>query len=237
MSSSALVLVPGLMCDDAVWGSQIEAFKDRFHVWVADHGELNSLTAMAQKILDQAPPTFALAGHSMGGRVALEVVRLAPQRISHLALLNTGCHALPASVAAEKERTLRLGFLRLAQEQGVAAMARSWVRNMVNPSRLTDTELIENIVAMFARKSVAVYEAQIQALLHRPEQFPLLSSIQCPTLVLSGQDDLNSPPAVNQEMAAAISGAHLHVLAECGHMSPQERHDEVTFHLGEWLSH
>ncbi len=236
MSASALVLVPGLMCDAAVWRDQINCFGTKTDIHLADHAELNSLTAMAQKILDEAPVKFALAGHSMGGRVVLEIIRLAPERVTHLALLNTGCHALPDGEVAEKERTLRLGFLRLAQAQGVAAMARSWVRNMVHPSRLADAELIDSIVSMFARKSVSTYEAQIQALLNRPEQFPLLPVIRCPVLVLSGQEDLNSPPAVNQEMVEAIPEAELSSLAECGHMSLLERPELVNQHLERWLA-
>jgi hypothetical protein len=236
MSASALVLVPGLMCDSAIWRAQINHFGNSLDIHVADHGELNSLTTMAQKILDEAPATFALAGHSMGGRVALEVFRLAPERVTQLALLNTGCHALPEGEVAEKERTLRLGFLRLAQTQGVAAMARSWLRNMVHPSRLTDASLIDDIVSMFARKSVATYEAQIQALLNRPEQFPLLAAIRCPVLVLSGNEDLNSPPPVNHEMASSVPRAELSILADCGHMSLLERPEQVNQCLGQWLS-
>ena len=236
MSASALVLVPGLMCDAAVWRAQVNYFGNKTDIHVAEHAELNSLTDMAQKILDEAPVKFALAGHSMGGRVALEVFRLAPERVTHLALINSGCHALPEGEAAEKERTLRLGFLRLAQAQGVAAMARSWVRNMVYPSRLADAELIDSIVSMFARKSVSIYEAQIQALLNRPEQFPLLAAIRCPVLVLSGQEDLNSPSAVNQEIAGTVPDAELSILADCGHMSLLERPEQVNQHLERWLA-
>ncbi|MGD9841403.1 MAG: alpha/beta fold hydrolase [Steroidobacteraceae bacterium] len=236
MNATTLVLIPGLMCDAAVWQAQIDAFKSRISIQVAEHGELDSLHAMAQRIVETAPTRFALAGHSMGGRVALEVMRLAPARVSHLALLDTGCHAIPEDKAAEKERALRLGFLRLAQEQGVAAMTRSWVRNMVHPERLHDRVLIDSIVNMFARKSVAVYEAQIRALLQRPEAYPLLAGIHCPTLVLSGHEDVNSPPAANQEMADAIADAQLCILPDCGHMSPQEQPAAVTAQLSRWLA-
>ena len=236
MSAPALVLVPGLMCDAELWRLQINYFGSKADIYVADHVELNSLTAMAQKILDEAPARFALAGHSMGGRVALEVIRLAPERVTHLALLNTGCHALPEGEAAEKERALRLGFLRLAQAQGIAAMARSWVRNMVHPSRLADNVLIDGIVSMFARKSVITYEAQIQALLGRPEQLPLLATIACPVLVLTGQQDLNSPPAVNQEMVGVVAHAQLSMLAGCGHMSVMECPEQVNERLEQWLA-
>lgn len=228
MTATALVLAPGLMCNAAVWRAQIAAFDGQLPVQVIDHGSLDSLPAMAAHLLDQAPARFALAGHSMGGRVALEVMRRAPERVTHLALLDTGCHALPEGEAAEKERAMRLGFLQLAREKDVAAMARSWLRNMVHPGRLSDTALVDEIVSMFARKPVEVYAAQIKALLARPEAFPLLAGIRCPTLVLSGNEDLNSPPAANREMAAAIAGAQLHLVPDCGHMSLLERPEAVN---------
>lgn len=228
MNTTALVLAPGLMCDAAVWQAQIAAFETQRSIQVVDYGLLDSLPAMAAQLLQQAPPTFALAGHSMGGRVALEVMRLAPERVTHLALLDTGCHALPEGEAAAKERAMRLGFLRLAQESGVAAMARSWLRNMVHPDRLSDVQLVETITNMFARKSVEVFAAQINALLTRPEAFPLLAQIRCPTLVLCGNEDVNSPPAANLEMAGAIAGDQLDIIPHCGHMAPMERPEAVN---------
>ncbi len=228
MNTTALVLAPGLMCDAVVWQAQIAAFETQRSIQVVDYGLLDSLPAMAAQLLQQAPPTFALAGHSMGGRVALEVMRLAPERVTHLALLDTGCHALPEGEAAAKERAMRLGFLRLAQESGVAAMARSWLRNMVHPDRLSDVQLVETITNMFARKSVEVFAAQINALLTRPEAFPLLAQIRCPTLVLCGNEDVNSPPAANLEMAGAIVGDQLDIIPHCGHMAPMERPEAVN---------
>ncbi|MGC3980586.1 MAG: alpha/beta hydrolase [Steroidobacteraceae bacterium] len=236
MNAAALVLAPGLMCDAAAWQAQVTAFADQLSVQVIDYGTLNSLPGMAAHLLAQAPPRFALAGHSMGGRVALEVMRQAPERVTHLALLDTGCHTLPQGEAAENERRLRFGFLKLAQEKGVAAMARSWVRNMVYPPHLEDAVLIDNIVSMFARKPVEVYAAQIEALLARPEAFPLLAQIKCPTLVLCGNEDTNSPPAANREMAEAIAGAQLQVLEQCGHMSMQEQPQAVIAAMRAWLA-
>lgn len=236
MNQPALVLAPGLMCDASVWQHQLAALETAFDIHVIDYGERDSLPAMAECVLAQAPASFALAGHSMGGRVALEVMRLQPQRVTHLALLDTGCHALPAGEGADQERKIRFGFLHLAEQKGVAAMARAWVRNMVHPDRLEDAALIAQIVDMFARKSVAVYAAQVNALLNRPEAFPLLSSIHCPTLILTGDKDGNSPPAANQEMAAAALGAHLQVLTSCGHMSLLEQPQAVNAALQIWLA-
>jgi pimeloyl-ACP methyl ester carboxylesterase len=218
-TAAALVLVPGLMCDDTVWCAARTALAQCLPVQVVDHGMADSLPAMAAQLLEGAPPRFAIAGHSMGGRVALEVLRQAPQD----------------DAAGAREREVRAGFLRLANEQGVAAMARYWVRGMLHPDRLGDVALVEEIVQMFARKPVAVFAAQISALLNRPEAGPLLPQIRVPTLVLSGDRDANSPPAANQEMAAAISGAQLVLLQHCGHMAPQEHPVGVTAALTDWL--
>ena len=235
MTTSTLLLAPGLMCDATAWQAQIDALSPRMKVEVIDYGALDSLPAMARHLLDNGPERFALAGHSMGGRVALEVMRIAPERVTHLALLDTGCHAIAQGDAAEKERTMRLGFQKLAEEQGVAAMARSWLRNMVHPARLTDKALVDAIASMFARKPVVIYAAQIAALLARPEAFPVLATIRCPTLVLTGNEDQNSPPAANQEMADAIAAGTLTVLPECGHMTLMERPEAVNTALVKWL--
>jgi pimeloyl-ACP methyl ester carboxylesterase len=223
MTKTTLICAPGLMLDATAWQAQIAAFESGFSVQVIDYGVLDSLPAMAEQLLKDAPPRFALAGHSMGGRVAFEVMRIAPERVTHLALLDTGCHALPEGEAAEKERKVRLGFLQLAQEKGVAAMARAWVRGMVHPERLGDASLLDTIANIFARKPVAVYAAQIKALLARPEAAPVLPHIKCPTLVLCGNEDTNSPPDANREMASAIPNAQLQIVPRCGHMSLLEQ--------------
>ncbi len=235
MIPAQLVLAPGLMCDAEAWQAQVAELSPHQSVAVIDYGHLDSLPAMASHLLAQITGEFALAGHSMGGRVALEVMRQAPQRVTHLALLDTGCHALPMGEAAQHERELRFGFLNLARTRGVSAMARNWVRNMVHPDRLQDAQLIDSIVSMFARKDADVYAAQINALLNRPEAYPLLSSIRCPTLVLCGNEDLNSPPAANREMAAAVVDSQLVVLEKCGHMSMQEQPQAVNAALSAWL--
>ena len=235
MAADALVLAPGLMCDATVWRAPLAACGGRLPVSVADYGELDSLQAMARELLRAAPRQFALAGHSMGGRVGLEVVRLAPERVTHLALLDTGCRALPEGIDGRRERDVREGFLRLAREQGVAAMARHWVRGMLHRDRLHDTPLVEEIVQMFGRKPQEIFAAQIRALLARPEAAELLPAVRVPALVLTGAQDVNSPPAANSEMAALIPGATLCVLPRCGHMSMQEQPEAVNAALEEWL--
>jgi pimeloyl-ACP methyl ester carboxylesterase len=232
----ALVLIPGLMSDAAVWQAQTAALKTRVPVTVIDHHELDSLEAMAVNVLDQAPHRFALAGHSMGGRVALEVMRQAPQRVTHLALIDTACHAITSPDADVKEREIRFGFLELAQKHGLERMARHWVQNMVHPDRLQDDVLIKSITDMFARQSIVKYAAQINALLNRREAFPLLESIACPTLVLCGREDASTTVAAHEEMMTALTNATLVIVDHCGHMSMLEQPEAVTRAMTQWLS-
>ncbi len=230
-----LMLLPGLNCDAAVWAPQVAALQGQAHCVIPAWGLRDTLTAMAQQVLDEAPAErFAVAGHSMGGRVALEVMRLAPQRVERLALLSTGTHPLAAGEAGEKEKAGRLALLKIAQEQGMRAMAREWAQGMVHPQRL-GTPLFEQVLDMFERGSAAQYAAQINALLNRPDAAPLLPAIQCPTLVLTGREDSWSGPAQHQAMAAAIPGAQWVIVEHCGHMCTLEQPEAVSRALAAWL--
>ena len=228
-----LMLLPGLVCDAAVWAPQVAALPAQCVVpaW----GLRDSLTAMAEQVLAEAPTErFQMAGHSMGGRVALEVMRLAPQRVERLALLDTGTHPLPAGEAGEKERAGRMALLKIAQEQGMRAMGRQWARPMVHPSQ-QGTPLFEAILDMIERSSPEQFAAQINALLNRPDAAALLSTIVCPTLVLCGRDDAWSPPAQHEAMQAAIPNASLSIIEHCGHMCTMEQPQAVTEALAAWL--
>lgn len=231
-----LVLVPGLMCDQAVWEQAVEPLADLAAWQVLGHGTLDSIAGMAQALLDRAPQRFALAGHSMGGRVALEVYRLAPERVQALALLDTGYQAWPAGAAGEAERAGRLALLEVARTRGTRAMGEQWVQGMVHPERLADRALLDAILAMIARHPVPVFEAQVRALLGRPDASDLLPRIACPTLVLVGREDAWSPLARHEAMTTAIPGATLAVIERCGHMSTMERPDEVGRALRAWLT-
>jgi pimeloyl-ACP methyl ester carboxylesterase len=235
VTENALILVPGLLCDEKVWQPQIEALAGIVPIRVADHGMLDSLGAMAQAIIEQAPARFALAGHSMGGRVALEVWRRVPDRITGIALLDTGVHPLPSGDEAEKERAGRYALLDAARRDGMRAMAWLWLQRMVHPNRLKDQDLTEGILWMMASKTPDIYEAQIRALLNRPDATPLLSTITCPALVLCGNEDAWSPVQQHRNIAGLIAGSRLVTIPECGHMSTLERPEAVTSALREWL--
>lgn len=232
---TTLMLLPGLMCDAAVWAPQVAALKGQAHCVIPAWGLCDSLTAMAQQVLDEAPTErFSVAGHSMGGRVALEVMRLAPQRVERLALLDTGTHPLAAGEAGEKERAGRMALLKIAQDQGMRLMAAQWARGMVHPDQL-DTPLFEAVLDMLERSNPQQFAAQIKALLTRRDAAPQLPGISCPTLVLCGREDSWSGPAQHETMAAAIPGAQLTIVERCGHMCTMEQPQAVSEALAGWL--
>ena len=232
-----LLLLPGLMCDQAVWTPLQAPLASRRDCTVVDYGLDDALPQMARRVLAQAPERFVLAGHSMGGRVALEVHRLAPERVLGLALLDTGHLPRPAGQAGDDEAAKRMALLQVAQSQGVRAMAMQWVRGMVHPSRLGDAELIERILAMFSRKSAEVFECQIRALLSRPDGSDVLRSLAVPTLLMCGAQDSWSPPAQHQAMLDLVSPAQAQLVLndDAGHMAPMERPAAVAQALLHWL--
>jgi pimeloyl-ACP methyl ester carboxylesterase len=167
----------------------------------------------------------------MGGRVAFEVYRLAPQRVTRLAVMNTGVGPV---VGTEEERGRR-HLLSIAFAQGIRPMAMEWLKGMIPPSRYYDTDLVEPIIRMFERKTPELFLIQQEALLARRDARPVLATVKCPTLVLTGRDDIWSPPVRHEEIAAGIRGSRLVLVPECGHMSTMEQPGAVSVALRDWL--
>ena len=236
MTTIPLIMLPGLLCDHTVWTAQRAALADLADSQIIDYGALESLPAMAALVLSQAPARFALAGHSMGGRVALEVMRQAPKRVAALALLDTGYQPRPLNDAGEAEKAQRQALLDLAIAQGMRIMGRQWLQGMIYEKRLSDEPLVEEILRMIERKTPAHFAAQIQALLARPDAEPVLTTISCPTLVLCGREDRWSPLPRHEQMAALIPHSRLVAIDSCGHMSTMERPDAVTAAMRNWLT-
>ncbi len=232
--SAPVLLLPGLVCDAAVWAHAGDALRTRTEVTIATYGTLDSLGAMAENVLQGAPPRFAIAGHSMGGRIALEILRRAPERLAGIALLDTGVQPLADGEAGERETTGRHELQQIAYERGMAQMAARWVQGMIWGPRLHETALVATIIDMFARSSAHVFAAQIRALLARPDASALLPGIRCPALVLCGEQDSWAPAERHREMAAIIPGAQLVLVPECGHMCTLERPEAVTRALLDW---
>jgi pimeloyl-ACP methyl ester carboxylesterase len=236
MTHPHLILVPGLMCNETSWAPILPALSAQATCQVVSHGNADSLTQMAQQILDNAPAQFDLAGHSMGGRVALEVVRMAPERVRRLALLGTGYRAKEAGEAGEKEAKGRQALLDLAQNESIRAMALAWVQNMVAPARLADAVLIEAIVQMFERKSVDIFQRQIKALLTRPDATEVLRQVRVPTLVMAGEFDAWASPQQHQDIADLIPATPaMHMVVGSGHMMMMEKPDAVAALFLDWL--
>lgn len=235
MTTDTLMLLPGLLCDQTVWTPQLATLARRYDCRVADYGDADSLQRMAEAVLDTAPRRFALAGHSMGGRVALEILRHWPAMVERLALLDTGYEARPSGEAGEREREKRLHLVALAQARGMRAMGAEWLNGMVHPERLHDPALRGVILDMVAHKSTATYEAQIRALLARPDATAVLTAITCPTDVICGRQDSWSPLSRHERMAQLIPGSRLVVIEHCGHMSTLEQPAAVLAALQDWL--
>ena len=237
MKKHNLVLVPGLMCDHSVWDPMLEGLRPVACCQIIDHGQARSLVVMAQQLLALAPPRFALAGHSMGGRVALEVMRLAPERVTHLALMDTGYLPKVPGAVGEAEVAKRMALVAIAQSQGVRAMALQWVQGMVAPHRLTDAALVERVVAMMERKSADVFAHQINALIERTDGTDVLRQLRIPSLVLCGALDSWSNPAQHEEIARWIPARPGVVsVADAGHMVTMERPEPVVQAFKDWLS-
>jgi len=224
------------MCDANVWEDQTRELGLSTTVSISDHGSADSLGAMAEAIIAAAPARFAIAGHSMGGRVALEVFRRVPERLQGIALLDTAYAARAAGAEGEEEAAKRYALLDIAKKNGTRTMGAVWVQKMVHEDRLFETSLMDAILDMFGRKSVDTFAAQIKALLDRPDAEPLLARIKCPAMVLCGRQDTWSPVEVHEQMAAKIQNSRLVVIEDCGHMSTMERPAEVTAAMQEWLT-
>jgi pimeloyl-ACP methyl ester carboxylesterase len=232
VSPVPLVLVPGLLCDAALWAPQIAALHEVAQCWVADVSRDDTMEAMAQRVLEEVPfERFALAGLSMGGMIALAIVRAAPHRVQKLALLDT--NARPDTPERSRERMTFVA--RAEQDGGFGTIHRLMLARLVHPSRQTDAVLIRSIEAMADRVGVPGYRNQQLAVMGRPDARPGLGAIACPTVVLCGREDILTPLELHEEMAALIPGAELVVVEHCGHMSTMERPDAVNAALLSWL--
>ncbi|UUZ62155.1 alpha/beta hydrolase [Polaromonas sp. P1-6] len=234
-SRPTVVMLPGLLCDEAVWEQQTQALADAANCIVPDYGLDASITAMARRVLEEVDePSACVVGHSMGGRIALEMARLAPGRIARIALLDTGFQARPAGTSGETEKRERLSLLQLARDHGMREMGRRWARGMVQPANL-NAPVFEAILSMIERKTPAVFEAQIQALLDRTDAGPVLQALRCPTLLLCGRHDAWSPLTRHREMQAMLPHSELVVIEDAGHMTTMEQPEAVSAALLHWL--
>lgn len=225
-----LLLLSGLLSDAALWRAQVDGLADVAAPVVPDLSLDDSIAGMAFRALAAAPPRFAVAGLSMGGYVAMEVMRRAPGRVTKLALLDTSAR-MDTPEQAERRREA----IALAEAGGFGGVADRMLPNLVHPDRLADEALVSAIRAMAGRLGKDGFLRKQRAIMGRIDSRPHLPRIACPTLVLCGREDASTPLPLHKEMAALVPGARLEVVERCGHMSAMERPAEVTAALRRWL--
>lgn len=225
-----LVLLPGTLCDAALWQQQIAALGDGAQIAVGDLGRDDSIAAMARSILAAAPPHFALAGLSLGGIVAFEIVRQAPARVLRLALLDTNPRP-PSAI-----QLVEWSALAASAHTDLRATVEQLLPMWLHPVHRHKRGLVDAIVAMAERVGAEAYLRQLRALASKPDSRGGLAQIACPTLVLVGRQDALCPPELHVEMAAAIPNARLAVIEHCGHLSSLEQPHAVSAELRHWLA-
>jgi len=226
-----LVLVPGLLCSARLYAPQIAALWPFGPVTVADHRRDDDMAAISARILADAPPRFALAGLSMGGHIAFAMLRLAPERVAKLALLDTSARPDTAEQSVQREK-----LIVLADSGKLNDVVEILAPRFLHRSRQNDEALKRIMQKMAADIGPKAFVRQQRAIMSRVDSRPFLAAIHCPTLVLVGDGDELTPPELSKEICTGIPGARLTVVPDCGHLSTLEKPDAVNAALAEWLS-
>ena len=226
-----LVLLPGMMCDGRLFDAQIAAFSHERAVMVAPLTGADTMSALASAVLANAPSRFALAGLSMGGIVAMEMWRQAPHRIERIALLDTNFHA-----DTDEKRTMRNRQMDEVRQGALGAILRDELKpNYLARCHRENTALLDDVLYMGMGLGDDVFVRQSEALRDRPDSADTLTTINCPTLVLCGEEDDLCSPALHREMAAMITSSRLRIIPECGHLSTMEQPSAVNAALLNWF--
>lgn len=228
--TAPLIFLPGLLCDDRLWRDQAAALAGLANPLIADLTGDDTIEAMAERVLRTAPEHFALAALSMGGYVAFEIMRQAPERVTRLALIDTA--ATPDSPKRAAARRMALASVKAGRFLGVTNRL---LPQLIHERNL-DTDIGREVQAMAQRVGVEAYARQQSAILTRTDFRPVLPTIAVPTLVGVGDADILTPPSEARAMHAAIKGAHLHIFQQCGHLPPLEAPEETSKVLRDWLT-
>jgi pimeloyl-ACP methyl ester carboxylesterase len=225
-----ILLVPGLVCSPRIFAPVVPELWRYGPVTIANHIRDDNMALIARRILAEAPPRFALAGHSMGGYIAFEIMRQAPERVAKLALINT--QARPDTPEATARRR---GMMARATSGEYRAVLDELFPGFVHPSRRGDATLRQLVQDMGEDVGVEAFVRQQAAVITRPDSRPMLAGIRCSTLVLSGDEDHTIPNALSVEMADNIHNARLVILPDCGHLPQPEQPRATADALVEWL--
>jgi pimeloyl-ACP methyl ester carboxylesterase len=232
----ALLLLPGLLCDARLWRAQLAGLADQARGLVADLTLDDSVAGMAERALAMAPSRFALCALSMGGYVAFEILRQAPERVERLALFDTS-----ARPDTPEQARRRRGLMALARGDvvkgaaGFRGVTPRLLPQLLHPDHL-DGPLGAEVMDMAEAVGRDAFLRQQAAILGRPDSRPLLPGIRVPSLVAAGEADVLTPPALAREIAAAIPGARFATLPRCGHLPPMEQPEATTALLRHWLA-
>jgi pimeloyl-ACP methyl ester carboxylesterase len=229
-NSMPILLIPGLVSSARIYAPVLPALWRFGPVTVANHIRDDNMGAIARRILAEAPPRFALAGHSMGGYIAFEIMRQAPERVAKLALINT--QARPDTPEASERRR---GMIARSQGGGYRGVLDELFPGFVHPSRREDPSLRQLVYDMADDVGPEAFIRQQTAMIGRPDSRPTLAWIRCPTLVLSGDEDHTIPNSLSIEMANGIPGAKLVILPDCGHLPQPEQPQATADALVAWL--
>ncbi len=227
---SHLVLLCGLLCDRRIWDPVANHLDDITEASIFSFAGFDDLSAMAAHVLANTEGTFALAGHSMGGRVAIEVIKQAPDRVSKLALLNTGVHPKRDSEVPGRQK-----LLDMSVTEGMQAVCETWLLPMVGAKGKQNETLMADLRDMVVSHSAEQFKGEIQALLNRPEAESVLRDVTVDTLLLSSNEDNWSPISQHRDMQALLSNSSLVALEGVGHMSTIEAPQAVASALRDWL--
>ena len=225
-----LLFLPGLLCDGALWENQVRHLADVAESRVADLTGADSVEALATAALATAPPRFALAGLSMGGYVAMEILRRAPERVLKLALVDT-----TARPDSDDQLSRRRGLIGLARSGKFRGVTPRLLPLLIHPDRQADHDLTTTVMVMAERVGQEAFIRQQTAIMGRPDSRPGLGAVACPTLVVGGREDALTPPPLLAEIADLIPGARHVVIEECGHLPPLERPHALSALLRHWL--
>lgn len=228
--SDTLVLIPGLACTGRLFQPQISALSGSRNIVVADHARDDSIPAIAARLLKETPGRFALAGLSMGGYIAMEVMRQAPERVQRLALMDTTARPDTPEAIQDRER-----LIALAEGGRYEDIVSLWWPRLVHPARQNDLALKEVMAGMMRETGADAYVRQQRAIMARADSRPLLPGIEIPTLILVGEGDSITPPEIAREMAEMIEWASLVVIPEAGHLASLEQPDKVAHAMRLWL--
>lgn len=231
MPSNKLILIPGLLCDERLWSQQVAALGDVVDIEVADITREDNIPDLARAVLRRAPEKFSLAGLSMGGYVAQEIMRQEPARVERLALLNTSARA-----DTPEQTKRRKSMMDLAMHGKFKGVTPLLLPNLVHPDHVNKLGIGDVVLQMAENVGKDAFLRQQTALMHRVDSRPDLKNINCPTLVLCGREDALTPPEIHQEMADGIGdNATLVVVEHSGHLAPLEQPAIVTDAFNKWL--